>query len=116
MGRGTKLRLADALPPPGPRLRTTPRTPRSDGAVGHRRHHDPATGPHNGRHAASSPMGQPPRHSLSPRTTRSTSSVTIYQQALTPATTTDSPTSPPTSSTAPSPLPNCSKPPRHPHP
>jgi transposase len=30
---GTDLRLADALPPPGPRLRTTPRTPRSDGAV-----------------------------------------------------------------------------------
>src|SRR5947209_14747767 len=82
MGRGTNLRLADALPPPGPRLRTTPRTPRSDGAVGHRRHHDPATGPHNGRHAASFPMGQPPRHSLSTRTTRSTSSVTIYQQAL----------------------------------
>jgi hypothetical protein len=83
LGRGTNLRRSDALPPPSPRLRTTTRTPRSHGAVGHRRDHDPATGPHHGRSAASSPMGQTPRRSLNTQTTRSASRVTIYQQALT---------------------------------
>jgi len=81
-GGGTHLRLADALPPPGPRLRTTPRTPRSHGALGHRHDHDPAAGPQELRCAASSPMGPAPHPNLGTRTTRSASRVTIYQQAL----------------------------------
>jgi transposase len=82
VGRGTDLRLAAALPPPGPRLRTTPRTSRSHGALGHRHDHDSATGPQELRHAASSPMGQTPHRSAGTRITRSTSGVTICQQAL----------------------------------
>lgn len=80
--RGTDLRPADALSPSSPRLRTTPQTLRSDGVGDPRCYHDPATGPHNGRRTASSPMGQTPRPSTSTRRTRSARSVTTYQQAL----------------------------------
>lgn len=45
VGGGTDLRLVTALSPPGPRLRTTTRIPRSHGAVGHPRDHDPQTSP-----------------------------------------------------------------------
>jgi hypothetical protein len=41
------------------RLRTTTRTPRSDGAVGHRRDHDPEAGPHNVRRATPSDEDDP---------------------------------------------------------
>jgi hypothetical protein len=80
VGCGTDLRLVAALSPPGPRLRTTPRTPRSHGAVGHRRDHDPETSPHNLRRTTPSPRGTTPHRSIP---ARSTSSLTIYQQALT---------------------------------
>jgi transposase len=44
VGRRTQLRVATAIPTPGPRLRTTHRTPRSHGLLGHRPAHDPQTG------------------------------------------------------------------------
>src|SRR5262245_28731156 len=52
VGRRTQFRLAVALPPPRPRLRTTHRTPRSHGLLGHRSTHDPQTGttPHRPIH------------------------------------------------------------------
>lgn len=53
-----------------------------NGALGHRRHHDPATDPHDIQCTAPSPMGPAPHHSTGTQTARSASCVTIYQQAL----------------------------------
>ena len=67
LGSGTHLRLAAETPPPGPRLRTTTRAPRSDGPVGDRVDHDTAADPRTGRPTTRSPMGPPapPRTSIS---------------------------------------------------
>jgi transposase len=64
LGRGAHLRLADALPPPSPRLRAHHRELRGHDLLGHHHHHDQAPGPLRKRPAPDRAVGQrtPPPH------------------------------------------------------
>ena len=74
------LRLADALPAPGPRLRTQDRTSRGHGLLGHSNDHDTQARQVRDRHAPDPAMGRRTRH---PATrTRSTGRLTLCLQAL----------------------------------
>ena len=58
LGHRADLRLADALPPPGPRLRAHDRELRGHDLLGHRHHHDQAAGPLRDRPATRTAVGR----------------------------------------------------------
>src|ERR1035438_7536921 len=76
MGRRAHLRLAAAVPPAGPRLRTQARSPRGHGVLGHHHDHDKAPGQIRNRNSPGQTVGRRPQPSLTE--TRSTGRMTTF--------------------------------------
>ena len=81
LGHRAHLRLADALPAPGPRLRTPHRPRRSHDLLGHRHHHDQAPRPFRNRNRPSRAGAQNARVPASP-SRRCSQHELLYLQAL----------------------------------
>src|ERR1035438_8803844 len=76
MGRRAHLRLAAAVPPAGPRLRTQARSPRGHGVLGHHHDYDKAPGQIRNRNSPGQTVGRRPQPSLTE--TRSTGRMTTF--------------------------------------
>src|ERR1039457_3236432 len=83
MGRRAHLRLAAAVPPAGPRLRTQARSPRGHGVLGHHHDHDKAPGQIRNRNSPGQTVGRRPQPSLTE--TRSTGRMTTFIYRLSAA-------------------------------